>query len=258
MQSLFLILLLLSSTLSLAQKAKLHCISGVLDFALDPMGNCYYLKNGDLIKANKEGKEIVRYSRKNIGPPTSFDVSNPVRILLFYAEFATVRVLDNNLIDQSEIDLRSMGFLQPRAMAGSPDQGIWIYEEITGSLVKLDNRLGTAALSVDLNQLLGKRPQPTAMQTSRQWVLMQDKSGLIVFDQFGTLYRRIAISKTPLLVQLNDEELVYEENNHLQKLHLKLLTQSEKPMPEQLTGDKILLNESSAWTLKEQELCLYQ
>ncbi len=258
MRSFLALLLLLLSTFSFAQKAKIQCISGVVDFALDPMGNCYYLKNGDLIKANKEGKEIVRYSRKNIGPPTSFDVSNPLRILLFYAEFATVRVLDNNLIDQSEIDLRSMGFLQPRAMAGSPDQGIWIYEEITGNLVKLDNRLGTAALSVDLNQLLGKRPQPTAMQTSRLWVIMQDKTGLIVFDQFGALYKRIPLSKTPLLVQLNDEELVYEENNRLQKLHLKLLTQSEKPIPQHLTGDKILLNESSAWTLKDQELCLYQ
>lgn len=252
------VLLLLSSTFSHAQKTKMHCISGVADFALDPMGNCYYLKNGDLIKTNKEGKEIVRYSRKNIGPPTSFDVSNPLRILLFYAEFATVRVLDNNLIDQSEIDLRPMGFLQPRAMAGSPDQGIWFYEEISGSLVKIDNRLGTVALSVDLNQLLGKRPQPFAMQTSQQWILMQDKAGLVVFDQFGTLYRRIPLEKPPMLVQLNDQELSYEQNNRLEVFNLKLLTTSEKPLQETLSGSKIQLYESSAWTLKDQELCLYR
>ena len=128
-----LILLTFYSTFPSFAQLEIKPIASVSNFEVDPLGNCYYFKNDDLIKVNALGKELVRYSMKNLGAPSAIDVSNPLRILVFYSAQAVIRILDNNLVDQSELDLRSMGIIQPKVMAGTPDQGIWIFDEISAS-----------------------------------------------------------------------------------------------------------------------------
>ncbi|MFM1744146.1 MAG: hypothetical protein RLZZ630_83 [Bacteroidota bacterium] len=219
-------LMLLFSVTSLhAQNYKPYiAIEGVQDFAVDPMGNCYTIRGGEIVKYNAAGKEMVRYSRKDLGSPTAIDAGNPLRIQVFYAEFALIRILDNNLIDQSEINLREMGILQPRVAAATPDQGIWIFDEIPCTLTKVDTRLKTTGLSIDLNLLLSRRPQPVALLANRNWMVMQEEDRFILFDQFGTVTGTLPVRKRSRLVELREEELVYEEEGNATTYSLRLRT----------------------------------
>ncbi|MFM9009131.1 MAG: hypothetical protein ACKORE_11190, partial [Bacteroidota bacterium] len=65
-------------------------IGKALDFRSDPMGNLYVVSGAEIQKFSPSGAPGVRYSRKDLGTPTSIDVSNPLRILIFYAEFALI------------------------------------------------------------------------------------------------------------------------------------------------------------------------
>ncbi|MFM9055167.1 MAG: hypothetical protein ACKOQY_00540 [Bacteroidota bacterium] len=195
------------------------------------MGNLYVVSGAEIQKFSPSGAPGVRYSRKDLGTPTSIDVSNPLRILIFYAEFALINITDNNLVDQSEIDLRSLGYLQPRAAAIAPDQGIWIFDEIIGALIKIDTRLQSAAISVDLIQLLGYRPQIREIATSRDWVIARDDSLIHVFDLFGTKSMSIPIQSKPVLCQLIEGTLLFSQGEELVRTDLRTRTEQRSPLP---------------------------
>lgn len=232
--------------------------NGISAFHIDPMGFCYFQKGDDIIKLNREQKEFVRFSMKDLGTPTSFDVSNPLRILVFYAEFAMVRVLDNNLIAQSELQLRPLGILQPRVMAGSPDQGIWVYDDISGTLSKINTQLGKAAVSVDLSQLLGKRPAPTALKAVNDWVVMLCPTELIVFDQFGTKVKTIPLGSPPALFQLEESRLLYTQGDQLIVEDLRLRVFKTQLSPCKSRGESMVLFGDKCWRLDNQVLYLGQ
>lgn len=231
-------------------------ILNVLDFRLDPLGNCYYLKTGDIVKLNARGKEMVRYSMKDIGAPGRFDVNNPMRVLVFYPEFAVIRILDNNLVDQSEVNIRDLGYLQPRVIAGTPDQGIWVYDEIKGELVKIDTRLKSEALSVDLVQLLGRRPMPAEMTASQQWIVMAEDKETLVFDQFGTKIKSITTSSAPVMIQLEDNILLLGIEDSIQEYHLRLLSERKLPQLIPQGCSRAALYNGKLWHLRNNILYL--
>lgn len=226
--------IVLFPTASSAQKfTEAIPVDRVQDFTVDPMGNSYVMRGGDILKFNSSGKETVRYSRKDLGAPSAIDASNPLRIQVFYADFALIRILDNNLIDQSELNLRELGILQPRVAAATPDQGLWIFDEISCSLTKVDTRLNATGLSIDLNLLLSRRPQPIALLANRNWMVMQESDRFILFDQFGAVTGTLPVRKPSQMVELREEELVFEEEGKLITYSLRLRTSrvSDWPCP---------------------------
>jgi hypothetical protein len=249
--------ILFSSAFSNAQISS-KSIDNVSNFEIDPMGNCYYLKSDDLVKVNTNGKELVRYSMKNLGAPSAIDVSNPLRILVFYASQAVIRILDNNLIDQSELDLRSLGIIQPKVMAGTPDQGIWIFDEISASLIKIDTKLKSSALSVDLNQLIGHRPNPVRLIANQNWVIMQDQQGIIIFDQFGTKLKSIPLENATNILQLNENNLWYSENGQLMSYQMTINTFQKENNLCPKNAVKVYFSEVKCWYLEQGTLYLPQ
>lgn len=246
---LFMLLLITGSCLQLQAQVR-DSVQQVIRFRIDPLGNCYYQKGSDIIKLNSQGKELVRYSMKDLGTPTSFDVSNPMRILIFYAEFAVIRILDNNLVDQSEINLRNMGIIQPKAMAGTPDQGIWIYDDISGNLVKIDNKLGASVISVDLSQLLQRRPVPLALQANQQWIAWLDNEEIIVFDQFGTKLKSFKIKERPVLFQLGEQSISYTQSGQKITHHLRLNGIEEEEFPAPPLAQEAAYSGTKLWYLQ--------
>lgn len=246
---LLLFLLLLGSCIQTFAQGR-DSIQQVLQFRLDPLGNCYYQRGSDIVKLNAQGKELVRYSMKDLGTPTSFDVSNPMRILVFYAEFAVIRILDNNLVDQSEINLRNMGIIQPKAMAGTPDQGIWIYDDISGNLVKIDNKLGASVISVDLSQLLQRRPVPLALHANQQWIAWLDNEEIIVFDQFGTKLKSFKIKERPVLFQLGEQSISYTQAGQKITHYLRLNSLEEEEFPGPLKAQEAAYSGTKLWYLQ--------
>lgn len=252
----FFLLIIFTSVFLFPAFGKGDSIANVMDFRLDPLGNCYYLKSGDIVKLNIRGKEIVRYSMKDIGVPGRFDVNNPMRILVFYPEFAVIRILDNNLVDQSEVNIRDLGYLQPRVIAGTPDQGIWVYDEIKGELAKIDTRLKSEALSVDLVQLLGRRPMPAEMTANQQWIVMNEGNQTLVFDQFGTKIKTITTHQAPVMIQLEENILLLGTGDSIQEYHLRLLTERTLPGKIPQECSRAAIYGEKMWYLKNNVLYL--
>src|SRR6185369_8144211 len=66
-------------------------------FTTDRLGNAYVIVENQLLQFDTIGKPKANYSNLNSGILFSVDASNPLKILLFYPDFARLELLNNKL-----------------------------------------------------------------------------------------------------------------------------------------------------------------
>ena len=110
--------------------------------AMDNLDNLYIVSsNGQVRKFNSSGDSTGLYNQvRNFGQLSSIDVSNPLKLLLFYKDFSTIVTLDRYLSPISTIDLKRFSILQPVAVGLSYDNNIWVYDEYDHKLKKIDEQ----------------------------------------------------------------------------------------------------------------------
>src|SRR6202012_4840522 len=108
----------------------------IADFAVDNLGNIYLLsKDNQLKKLSPEGDSLAVFNDvRRYGKISSIDVTNPLKILVYYREFTTILALDRYLNMINIIDLRNLGILQARAVGLAYDNNIWVYDELDAKL----------------------------------------------------------------------------------------------------------------------------
>src|SRR5437773_1461494 len=79
----------------------------------DRLGNAYIIVENQLLLFDTAGKPKGNYSNLNSGNLVSVDASNPLKLLLFYPDFARLELLNNKLSLESTIELRALGIIQP-------------------------------------------------------------------------------------------------------------------------------------------------
>ena len=61
----------------------------------DPLGNIYIIQDNEISRYNRQYKNIARYSNAYLGQPASLDVSDPLRLLVFYKDYNQLLWLDH-------------------------------------------------------------------------------------------------------------------------------------------------------------------
>jgi hypothetical protein len=99
----------------------------------DNQQNIFSLKNNVLTK--KSQTKTYQYNNLSLGKITKVDFQNPLEIVVFYKNFNTVVLLDNQLNEIKKIDynLKSTP-LNIEAVALSSQNQIWIYDSITSKI----------------------------------------------------------------------------------------------------------------------------
>jgi hypothetical protein len=168
----------------------------IVDFTVDNLDNIYILNSRNQIKKfNANGDSVAIYNDvKKFGQATLIDVSNPLKILLYYRDYATVVMLDRFLNSVNSIDLRKQKIFQAKAIGQSYDNKIWVYDEIEHKLKKVDENGKLLQETPDFRLLLGTGPSPIKIYDENRLVYVYDSVyGVYVFDYFGTLKNNIMI-----------------------------------------------------------------
>jgi len=95
----------------------------------DSFGFYYQIKNNVFSKI--KGKEIFEYKNVSLGKITKVDLQNPLKIVLFYEDFNTVVLLDNQLNKITEINFSLNNV--PIVVSGigmSTQNQLWIYNTL--------------------------------------------------------------------------------------------------------------------------------
>jgi hypothetical protein len=169
----------------------------VADYFIDPVGKTYFLLTDDeLVTDNPLGQNRFSFYDSSLGGPDVVDVTNPFAILLFYADYGTVVVLDRTLSEVSRLDLFSLSHLQqPVTAARATDQGVWVFDSWDYRLKLLDNTGRERLTSNDLRLEIKTAAEPTAIYVDQGAVMLHyaEENRLAIFTNYGRFERWVKL-----------------------------------------------------------------
>jgi hypothetical protein len=169
----------------------------IREFTVDNLDNVYILSSRNQVKKyNATGDSVGVYNDvRKYGQSSLIDVSNPLKVLLYYKDFGTVVMLDRFLNAVNSVDLRKQQVLQAKVIGQSYDNKIWVYDEVENKLKKIDEEGKLMLETPDLRLLVGQAISPTRIFDENRYVYIYDTvRGVYVFDYFGALKNAILIT----------------------------------------------------------------
>ncbi len=160
------------------------------DFATaDHLSNTYLLHGFEVEKYDSTGRLVSRYSNNRLGMAGYLDASNPLKILVWYAEFQVAVFLDRNMTELGRLNLAQSGFPAVRCLASAADGNLWVYDEAGAQLLKLSTTGEKRLESQPLNLEFAQRYAPTCIRDDGgQAVFLSDPvQGVAVFDPYAQL-----------------------------------------------------------------------
>ena len=105
----------------------------------DQFGFYYSIKNDVLSKKQKDKSFSLEYKNISLGKPTKIDIQNPLKIVLFYENFNTIVLLDNQLTETKKINLSENDSPIMATATGIASQNrLWIYNSLTQEIGLFD------------------------------------------------------------------------------------------------------------------------
>lgn len=234
------------------------------DFLLldvDMLDNIYVItRDFQLKKYNLSGDSLTVWNDvKAYGNPTLLDVSNPLRILLYYKPFATVVILDRFLAFRHAINLRKEGIFKVDAVTNSYDNNIWLFDEQDLRLKKINEEGKLLFETADWRILFESAPSPYRIIDHENSVyLFDEESGWYVFDYYGSLKKRMADTGWKLTGKNKDFMYGFSENVMLTN-SLPSLDQKKYLLPAGVTGkEDIRVMNGRAFILREDGVHIYK
>ncbi|HRD58017.1 MAG TPA: hypothetical protein PK504_08190 [Ferruginibacter sp.] len=156
---------------------------------IDITNNIYLITAGNQLKKyNSNADSIAVFNDvKKYGNPSQVDVSNPLKILLYYKNFSTVVMLDRLLSLRNSINFRQQQIFSVKAIATSYDNNIWLFDEQDFKLKKINEDGKLLQESTDWRMLMNEVPLPQTIIDHNNFVYIYDEEkGFYIFDYYGT------------------------------------------------------------------------
>lgn len=153
----------------------------------DNIGNIYVITITNTIeKYAPDGRLLTRYSNRRFGEASYLDVANPLKVLVWYADFRMVVFLDRSLTLLGALNLIEAGYPEVRTVAAAPDGRIWVYDEVNFRLVKITQEGEKLLESQPLSQVMATAPRIACIRDDNERVCASDvEQGLLYFDAYG-------------------------------------------------------------------------
>ncbi len=154
MKKVFYLLLLIAFQFSMSQSTKITVVETARlnleadEFiGVDGFGNCFYTKNNVVLK--KVDSAILQYQNLSLGKITKVDILNPLKVILFYKEFNSIVVLDNQMNEIQRVDFSKLdNAIIATAVGISGQNKVWVFNS-------MNQQIGLYDLTNNLYQNLG-------------------------------------------------------------------------------------------------------
>ncbi len=160
-------------------------------FQIDNLGNIYIVKEARLVKILSSNKEEIEYSNFVLGNISSIDVSNPLRILLYYRDANQFLFLNNRLAElSSPVVLDAVDIYNSQLMCSSFENRIWVYDSQEMQLLQFNDKMDLIQKGTSLDQILDEVNTANILFEKDGYVYLNiPETGVLVFDSFGTYYK---------------------------------------------------------------------
>ena len=166
------------------------------DFTIDNLGNLYLVnQNGQVKKLTAAGDSVAVFNNvRQYGKIYLMDVTNPLKLLLYFKDFGTILILDRFLNTRATVDLRRLQMFQVKAIGQSYDNNIWVFDELESKLKRIGEDGRVLDQSTDFRLLFDSTPSPQfIIDQNRQLYLYDSVKGVYLFDYYGAFKNRIQL-----------------------------------------------------------------
>jgi len=186
-------------------------------FYADNLNNLYLVNQNNQVKKldDKYDSSAVFNDVRRYGDIYLLDVSNPLKIIVYYKDFNTLVILDRFLNTRNTVDLRNSGILQAKAVAQSYDNNYWVFDELDNKIKKIDDNGNVLLESADFRVLFNEQYDPTQIIDNDGLLYLYDaKNGWLVFDYYGGYKQRVQVAGWKD-VQVNGKNLQGHDDTYL-------------------------------------------
>ncbi len=128
--------------------------------------------------------------------------------------------MDRTLSEIQRHDLSALDLPQVEALGTASDNNLWLFDNNTYTLKKLDQKNEVLAESLDLNLLLNEPLNPVRLLEANNRVYLNSPNlGLLVFDLFGNYIKTIPLLNLDYF-QYYEGQIFYTQDKQLQAYHL--------------------------------------
>jgi hypothetical protein len=176
----------------------------------DGFNSYYYIKDNVLYK--KYETTIIQYQNLAFGKIKKVDLLNPLKIVIFYSDFNTVVVLDNQLNEIQKIEFSRLETPIIASSTGISGQNkLWFFNT-------LNQQIGLYDLTTNQHQYIGApiRDSFTYYQTDFNYFEFVDKNNLWnTYTIFGRFFQNGPVENAVQLQLLNDKKYIYYTGDSL-------------------------------------------
>ena len=224
------------------------------DMAVDKLNNIYLLttESRQLKKLDKNADSCCVFNEvKNFGNPSSINVANPLKPLVFFKDYATVVMLDRFLAQRNIVNLRRQNIFSALAVAPSYDDNLWVYDAQQMKLKKISDQGALLFETADMRQILDEAPEPIAIFDSENAVYLYDpEKGFFIFDYYGAFIKSLPF-KGWKDVSVNGNLMYGFADGKLQAYESKTLKLDTFPFALKETDKKVLVVNNNVFLLNE-------
>lgn len=226
------------------------------NFVTDNFDNIYSFSENTLKKYSVDGVIKSSFTNHFLGNINSVDVTDPLRILVYYKEYNQVQFLDNNLVElKSPITLDEIGVLASDAVCSSNDGGFWVYDSSTEQLKYFNKNLENTNKSSRISQKSGHKPIKLVEKTDFIFMLYPDNE-LLIFDKFGTYIKKTSITNNDF--QIVNHRINYLKNNTLIRYDFTLFAEDSLTFPEEIKIEKLRIENDKAFVFNNNTMNVYK
>ena len=224
----------------------------------DNLGNVYLIDDNKLTKYDENGNILFTYASLIDGNITGIDVSNPMKILLFYKDFSRIKFLDNKLSVKGDyVGLQDISLEQANLACLSYENSFWVYDPLSIKIYRIDQNLQINQSSSNISQLTGFSFNPSYMIEYNNLLYISDTAkGIFIFDRYAGLTKTIPLKKI-LFFQIINNKIIFSEKGKLKTFDLNTYEEASTPFPD---NDNICIRveQSKLYVLTGKKLNIYK
>lgn len=222
----------------------------------DPLGNLYVVKdNNTLLRFNHDGDSLGIFNEIKKGKISQIDASNPLRVLLFFADYNQIVVLNNMLTQKNVVRLNTAGFNNTTCIANSVDGNFWLYDLGQGILIKLDEQLNIKQ-NTNLRNIDQNPSNASYMIEHDRFVYLADSvEGIRKFDQFGFYINTFHLSANQF--QLFNGQLIYLSLPYLNSYNTNSFSEKKMMLPSPEDILDVRLERNRLFILRHDKIDIY-
>ena len=230
-------------------------------FKVDILGNIYWTEYNTLKKYSPESRSVIEYTNTFQGKIAKYDVSNPLKILIYYNNQNQILYLDKNLAEIiSPFSLDQTNIPDVKAICTSHRSGFWVLNPITQRIEHYNQNLRITNESGTFHELFKKDNIEIQLEEKNNMLYcFIQNCCLWTFDLYGNLIKKHPLKNVDN-IQIINENIFYFYKSTLNKYNINTLEKDTLSIPmkkDEWRNVKTAEN-GSIYALKSQTIYIYK